>query len=290
MKILRNVKMSLTLCAAVLAVAGQAQFYGKYEDFPKVGQGRVPAVNTNAEIRVDQKLNTVISDDIVFTNSEGKKVTTGELFSEKPTLLLMVFYQCSGVCTTELNNLVKTVTGMKKDDVGDLFNIVVVSIDPTETPALAAGKKEVYTDLYARRGTDDGWKFVVGEDKSIKQLAKEVGFHYIRDEVNGNITHPAALMVVSPNRKLTRYFVSQEYDARPVLLALKDAKEDKVGERDSFSTFISCVNVDPLTGKRSLNIMKILRLAGIATLLSFGAYVIVMTKKHKFNANAEADQ
>lgn len=280
-------KIGLVGLLGSMAVLGSAQFYGKYDSIPEAGQGRVPAQSNNAEVRVDQKLNTIVSDDIPFVDSTGKTVTTGELFSEKPTLLLMVFYQCSGVCTTELNSLIKTVKGMKKDDVGDLFNVVVVSIDPTETPELAAQKKETYLNQYDRRGTDSGWKFLVGEEKNIDKLADEVGFRFVRDKANGNITHPAALMVLSPERRLTRYFLQQEYDAKPVLLALKDAQVEKVGARDAFASFISCVNVDPLTGERSLNVMKALRLAGLATLLILVTSVIVMNRRNHKNMKIE---
>ncbi len=280
----------ILFCLAIAlgtAAVSSAQFYGKYEDMPKVGSGRIAAVNANAEIRVEQKLNTILPGDLEFTNQDGELKTTSEMFSEKPTLLLMVFFSCSGVCTTELNSLVKIARNMKKESVGKDFNIAIVSIDPTETAELAALKKESYTDVYDRRGTDDGWQFYVGKDDQIRSLAKAAGFYYVRDETTGNITHPAALMVVSPERRMTRYFLTQEYDVRPVLIALDDAREDKVGPRDTFASFLSCINVDPLTGKRSLDIMKTLRLAGIATLLLIGTSILVMNRNKKVKSIQE---
>lgn len=271
----------------LLASMAGAQFYGKYENLPTMGQQRTLSVNNNAEVRIEQKLNTIIPGDIQFTNSYGEKVDTSQMFGEKPTLLLMVFYQCSGVCTIELNNLVTTLRGLKKDNTGEQFNVVVVSIDPNETPELAAQKREMYVDMYMydqedkRKGSEKGWNFYVGDAGSIDRLAKSVGFYFVRDEVSGNITHPAALMVVSPKRRMTRYFVSQEFNARPVLLALQDSAEDKVGDRDIFTSLISCVNVDPLTGKRSLNVMNVIRLGGIATMLAFGISVFVMNRRSK---------
>lgn len=281
-----RVLSSLFVLMASVAIAS-AQFYGKYEDMPKVGSGRIAAVNSNAEIRVEQKLNTIIPGDLKFTNQDGELKTTAEMFTGKPTLLLMVFYSCSGICTTELNSLVKIARNMKKENVGEDFNIVVVSIDPTETAELAALKKESYTDVYDRRGTDEGWQFYVGQEDQIRALAKSVGFYYVRDESTGNITHPASLMVVSPERRMTRYFLTQEYDVRPVLIALDDAREDKVGPRDTFASFLSCVNVDPLTGKRSLDVMKALRLAGIATLLILGTSIVIMNRNKKLKSIRE---
>lgn len=281
-----RVLLSLVI-ALVGAGVGSAQFYGKYESMPTMGQQRTFSVNGNSEVRVEQKLNTIIPGDIELTNSKGVKVMSDEIFDDRPTLLLMVFYQCSGVCTIELNNLITTLRGLKKDNSGELYNVVVVSIDPSETYQLAAQKREMYVDMYMydqeekRKGAEKGWSFLVGDEKNIDRLADAVGFYFVRDGETGNITHPAALMVVSPERRMTRYFVSQEFNARPVLLALKDAAADKVGERDIFTSLISCVNVDPLTGRRSLNVMNLVRLVGLATMLGVGVSVFVMNRRSK---------
>lgn len=273
-------RFALVLMAMMTAGISSAQFYGNYDELPEIGSRRLSVNSTNSQIRIDQKLNTVIPDDITFTESTGKQVTTGELFSDKPTILLMVFFECAGVCTTELNSLTDAVKGINKEDVGDMYNIVVVSIDHSEKADLAALKKQTYTGIYDRRGTDDGWRFVVGDEKNINALAKAVGFMFYRDPANGQITHPAGLMVVSPQRRLTRYFLDAKFDSMPLLLALEDAKVDKVGERDSVSSWINCINVDPLTGKRSLNIMKALRLGGILTLAGLLVSVVMMNRNN----------
>lgn len=267
----------VSLLGALVASAC-AQYYGtSSDDMPELGTRRVPA-SARAGIRIEQKLSAIIPPDIEFVNEKGTKVTTGDVFSERPTLLLMVFYNCTGVCSVELNSLVNTVDGIKPD-VGDAFNVVVVSIDYDEGPELAAGKKETYTDIYNRSHTDDGWHFLTGTEANIKRLADAVGFHFYRDPRNGEITHPAGLMVVSPHRRLTRYFVQDKYDARPLLTAIEDSAADKVGLRDDSPFFLNCVNIDPLTGYRTVNVMNTLKTLSVVTVLVLAVSIIKMSLK-----------
>jgi protein SCO1/2 len=208
-------------------------------------------------------------------------VTTGELMKERPTLLLMVFFKCTGVCSTEMESVKKLIRGFKKDNAGELYDLVVVSIDPTETPSLAEAKRQEFIDSYKREGTDDGLHFLVGDAKNIDGLADEVGFRFYRDPANGRITHPATLMVVSPERRLTRYFVSDTFEAKPTLLALQDARDERVGAKDDRPFFLACVNVDPLTGQRSMNVLNTVRTAGVATVLVLMFWIISMNRSTK---------
>lgn len=263
-----------------VATISSAQFYSPPSRDLQPGSDRIPAAAPTT-IRIDQKLNAVVSPDWKFTDQDGKLVTTGDLMNKRPTLLLMIFYKCTGVCTTELENVTKLVRGMKKDNAGELYDLVVVSIDPTETPSLAKEKRKELLDSYKRPGTEEGIHYLVGDEKNIAGLADEIGFRYYRDPANNRITHPAGLTVVSPKRRITRYFISDSFDAEPTLLALKDARDEKVGQRDERPFFLACVNVDPLTGQRSLNVMNVVRTAGVATVLVLGIWIISMNRSTK---------
>jgi len=275
---------------AVLASAGSAQFYAAPKGVVP-GSGRVPAAAPSA-IRVDQRLNIVVSPDWKFVDQDGKSVTTGDVFSDRPTILLMAFYKCTGVCSIELESLKKTIRGMKKDDAGDLYNLVVVSIDPREGPRDAKMKRDEIIEGYDRKGTDRGFKFLTGDMKNIQGLADEVGFRFYRDDKTGNITHPAGIMIVSPERRIIRYFLDQQYDAKPVLLALQDARNELVGEKDDRPFFMACINVDPLTGKRSINVMNAVRTGGVITVLAIIGSILIMNRstKQKDMRNRRGDQ
>ncbi|MBS1708510.1 MAG: SCO family protein [Armatimonadetes bacterium] len=280
-------KRLLLLCAVAATTLAQAQFYG-YKDTPVPGQGRVATDATRAGVRVDQKLNDYIDLKLPFKDAEGNEVTLDTYFHKRPVVLLMLFYECAGVCTDELNNLVASVKGFKKDNVGDTFDVVCVSIDPREGPKEAQAKKQTYVDIYegsstvpGRKDTEKGWHFLTGKDADIRKLADQVGFVYTRDEKTGNITHPASLMVLTPSGRLSRYFVTTEYPQQVLLSSIRAAKEEKIGVKDDRPFFLACVNVDPMTGQRSINILNVVRTGGVLTVLAMACAVVVWSRKAK---------
>ncbi len=268
----------LALLTAGFSIAS-AQFYSAPMGAAP-GSGRIPAAAPSG-IRVDQKLNTIIDEGWTFTDQFGEKRTTGEIFSERPSILMMIFYKCTSICAVELESMIKTIRGIKKEDIGDLYNLVVVSIDPQEgTPAAHQRYSEVL-EKYNREGAEKGLFFLTGDEKNIDGLADQVGFRYYRDPRTGNITHPAGVMIVSPERRLIRYFVDQTYEARPILTALKDARDEVVGVKDDRPFFLACINVDPMTGQRSLNVMNAVRTGGVLTLIGLAVSILVMNRNSK---------
>ncbi len=283
---MRSALLALTVCMAGLA---SAQLYGP----PKgaiPGESRVPANMSNAGVRIDQKLNDTIPMDIKFNTDKGEEVQIGSLFSERPVLMLMVFFECTGVCTQELNGLVDVVNRFRKeeDKAGELFDVIVVSIDPSETPKLAAGKKQAYLDLYEKKGTEDAWHFLTGKQENIAKLADAVGFKYKIEEKSGNgnagnyqITHPAGLMVLTPHGQISKYFLSSEYDQYPLLESLRAAQRNQIGSRDDRPFFMACVNVDPMTGKMSMNILNSVKTGGILIMAIMAFAIFTMSRKYK---------
>lgn len=281
------------LCAA--SALASAQFYG-YKDTPVPGQARVATDASSAGVRVDQKLNDYIDLKLPFVDSEGKDVVLDQYFHQRPVVLLLVFYECAGVCTDELNNLVSSLKGFKKDNVGDTFDVLVVSIDPREGAKEAKAKKQAFVDMYevdskvpGRTGTAKGWHFLTGKEENIEKLASQVGFVYNRDPKTGNITHPASLMVLTPTGRLSRYFVTTEYPQQVLLSSIRAAKEEKIGVKDDRPFFLACVNIDPMTGQRSLNILNTVRTFGVLTVLAMGAAIFVWSRKAKKNEQPDGD-
>ncbi len=243
---------------------------------------------SSAGVRVDQKLNDYIDLNLPFVDAKGNNVKLEQYFHKRPVVMLLLFYECAGVCTDELNNLLASVKGFKRDNVGDTFDVLLVSIDPREGPQLAAAKKQTYVDLYeggakvsGRKNTDKGWHFLTGKEENIEKLANEVGFVYTRDPKTGNITHPAALMILTPSGRLSRYFITTEYPQQILLSAIRDAKEEKIGVKDDRPFFLACINIDPLTGQRSLNVLNAVRTLGILTLIGLAGAVVVWNIKAK---------
>ena len=231
------------------------------------------------DVGIDQKLNEQLPLDLTFRDETGKPVQLRKYFGQKPVLLSLVYYDCPMLCTLVLNGLVRSLRAVPLD-VGDQFQVVTVSFDPRETAALAAAKKETYVKRYGRAQASQGWHFLTGDEASIQQLTRAVGFRYAYDEKSGQFAHATGIMVLTPTGRLARYFYGIEYSPRDLRLALVEASANKIGSVvDQLLLF--CFHYDPKTGKYSLVVMNVLRIAGMGTLLALGSFMLVMFRRDR---------
>jgi protein SCO1/2 len=286
------VRALIALAVVLAAGAASAQFYGKYEQVPKLNSGRVTSSGAAAGVRVEQKLNEFVPLDLEFKNEDGKTVTMRSLQTGRPTLLLPIFFLCTGICTTELNKLMETLNGMKTKDgwVGEGFDVVVFGIDPTEGPDLAHDKKASYLGLYRPKGygklppnAGANFHFLTGSKENILRFTEEIGFIYRIDPKNGGIVHPAALLVLTPEGQISKYFLGQEYPARILKMAVQDAQKDVIGTRDDAPFFLSCIALDPHSGQITVNVMNTIKTAGIITLIGVIGAIVVWERKGRKN-------
>src|SRR5437667_4357769 len=112
------------------------------------------------KVGFDQRLNEQVPLDLEFTDEAGQPVKLGDYFGDKPVILVLAYYRCPMLCTLVLNGLVQGLRDIKDMDLGDEFQVVTVSFDPEETPALAAAKKKAYVAQYGRPGAAKGWHFL----------------------------------------------------------------------------------------------------------------------------------
>ncbi len=216
-------------------------------------------------VGLDQKLNEQVPLDLRFHDDAGREVPLSSYFGRKPVILALVYYQCPMLCTQILNGLVISLRGMSLESGRD-FEVVSVSIDPSETPELAARKKAEYVRRYSKSPL--GWHFLTGAEPQIKELAASVGFRYAYDPKSKQFAHASAIMVLTPAGKLSRYFYGIEYPPRDLRLGLVEASENKIGTPVD-QLLLYCYHYDPGTGKYSAIVMNIVRLAGALTLVIF---------------------
>ena len=113
------------------------------------------------KVTITQKLNTGIPLDGEFRDETGKAVRLGDYFGKRPVILSLVYYQCKMLCPEEIDGLVGALE-MVKFAPGKDFDVVFVSIDPSETPEIAAREKALYVKRYGRPETASGWHFLTG--------------------------------------------------------------------------------------------------------------------------------
>ena len=232
---------------------------------------RPPILN---EVGLEQRLHESLPLDLEFRDDTGTRVRLATFFSDKPVILTLVYYDCPNLCTLVLNGLLRTLSTLSFT-VGEQFDVVTVSIDPDNTPALAAAKKAQYIEGYGRPGAAQGWHFLTGEPDAIRRLAQAVGFRYTYDAEHDQFAHASGVMLLTPQGKLARYFYGIEYAPRDVRLGLVEAAANRIGSPiDQLLLF--CYHYDPQSGTYSLVILKALRVAGVVTVLLLGAFMGIL--------------
>jgi protein SCO1/2 len=274
-----------SLFVAALCLCAASSVAAQMTGAPAAGYKRDPGLPSSAvpaplrEIGFDQNLDHAVPLDIPFTDERGRAVRLGDYFGARPVVLALVYYDCPMLCTQVLNSLTSTLKVLSLDP-GKDFEIVTVSFDPREKPALAAAKKAVYLDRYKRPGAAEGWHFLTGEQASIERLTHAAGFRYVWDEHTRQFAHPTGITVLTPQGRLSRYLFGVEYGPRDLRFALVEASAGKVGTPVD-QVLLYCYHYDPETGRYGLVIMRVVRLAGAATVLALGTFIVVMVRRER---------
>jgi protein SCO1/2 len=162
--------------------------------------------------------------------------------------------------------------------VGRDFQLIDVSIDPSETAALAAAKRSEYLREYGHPDRADGWHFLVGDQRAILQLADQTGFRYAYDPQSRQYAHPSGVIVLTPEGKISRYVFGVRLDARELRDALVAAKEGKSSSTIS-RLFLLCYHYNPITGKYAPLILSVLRIASLTFLVVVLWFVFSMARR-----------
>ena len=238
------------------------------------------------EVGIDQRLGERVSLGTPFVDEAGRAVVLGDAFGERPVVLVFVYNRCPMLCTQVLNGLVRSLRPIDLDP-GEDFEIVTVSIDPKETTELAARKKAAYVADYGRPGAEDGWRFLVGTEESIRTLTREVGFRYVYDPATDEYAHASGFVVLTPEGVLSRYFYGIENAAGDVRLALVESSEGRVGSLVD-QLLLLCYHYDPTTGRYGFAILSALRILGALTVAGIAALVGLMLLRARRTPRLEA--
>lgn len=281
---------TIALCLAMTAPSLQAQIsnYGP-KGLPamtnamgeKGGQGSTVMPGVLGKVGIAQRLNAQLPLNLTFTDDAGKQVQLSSYFGKKPAILALVYYRCPMLCSEELDGLTSALE-MVSFKPGKDFNIIVVSIDPTEGTDLAAAKKREYLKRYGSPETANGWHFLTGTQPNIDALTQTVGFKYVKLKVPGSnlmqFAHASSIQIVTPEGKLAQYYMGVEYSPKDLLLGLDEASSNKIGSPvDNILTY--CYHYDPTTNTHSLIVARVVQLGGAVTLAMLGGFMFIMLRK-----------
>ena len=258
-----NSRLQAAMILALVGIAGVSA---------NAQQTNTPTILNKAGIT--QNLNRQIPQDLLFRDEAGKSVRIGDFFGRKPIVLSLVYFDCPALCTEVLNGELRTMKAISLD-LGKDFDALTVSFDPKDTSALAKAKRDVYVGQYGRPGATDHWHFLTGDQQSIDALTNAVGFHYAYDSSIRQYAHAAAILVLTPDGRIDRYFYGVVYPARDVRLGLVEASEGKIGTLTDHA-LLYCYQYDPMTGKYGVVVMNLVRAAGGITVLILGLFIAMM--------------
>lgn len=272
--------MLVWLVAALCLSAGGAR--AQYGSAPgKLGGEGIPNAQDAviAKVRFDQKLNAQVPLDATFRDEAGKRVDLKQLGGGKPIVLAIVFFECRTLCSEILNETVRSLKDVSFSP-GQEYNVVVLSMNPRETPALASEKKRDYMKMFGRAGAEKGWHFLTGEKKQIDRVANAIGYGYAYDAKSDQYAHPNGIVALTPNGKVARYFYGLTYPPRDVKFGLMEASEERIGSPVE-QLLLTCFHYDPQTGRYNASIMAIMRLAGATTVLLLVGMVFLLSRREK---------
>jgi len=256
---------AVCVAGTILGVAG-----------PAVAQLNQPGFTDG--VGITQNLGKNIPLDLVFKDETGKSVKLGDYFDGKhPVILTLVYFGCPNLCTLVLNDLTRGMNGLDLS-AGDDYQVVTVSFDPKESPALAADKKETYLQSYRRPHAEQGWHFLTGDQASIHALTDAVGFRYKWDQKFNQFIHPSGLMILSPTGTISRYFFGIDYGLKDLKLSLMDASNNKIGKWTD-QIMLYCFHYDETSGKYTLAIVRLMQVGAVLTMAGLGTFWFVMFRR-----------
>jgi protein SCO1/2 len=270
------------LCAAqLLVVAALVVLLGLAE--PARAQPPPPAAAAAAGF--DQRLNNALPLQLVFQNDHGAPLRLADLFTGKPVILTFNYFRCTNLCPLMLEELARSLRDIDFG-IGQDFQVISVSIDPTDTTMAASQKKADLLGLYARPGADDGWHFLLAAPTVLQVLAQAAGLRYAYDTRSREYIHPLGVLVLTPDGRIARYLYGLDISARDLRLALVEASQGTIGTAADQLALL-CFHYDPASGSYSALAFEAARWVGIATVAGLGLFLASLWRKefdaHKAN-------
>jgi protein SCO1 len=258
-------KVFVSACAALASVASLGAQYAR------------PALTK--DVSIEQKLNSPVPLDLSFRDEAGQLIPLRNYFGEKPVVLSLVYFKCPSLCPMSMR---ETMSGLRRVplEAARDYNVLVVSFDPSDTPADAAKTKAEFKKQYNRAGYDEGFHFLTGDQQSIAKLASAVGWHFHWDEASKQFVHAGGIMVATPDGKMSHYFYGIDYAPADLRMALVDASQHKIGSPVDY-VLLFCFHYNAAQGRYTLAIFNLLKVAGSLTVLILALLIILLMRNDK---------
>jgi protein SCO1 len=270
------------LLPVLLAVLSAPLCFGQYSADKPLGAAaqNAPAYLKNAGI--DQQLNSPLPLDDHFRDEAGQDVVLGKYFGSRPVVMALVYFKCGMLCPQVLHGLAQVLpqTGFHA---GHQYDVVVASIDPTDTPADAVEAKQHFLGMLGADAAEHV-HFLTGPQQSITDLAAATGFHYVQvpgpDGKMNQFAHSSVIMIATPDGRMSKYLSGIEYQSRDVRLALIEASDHKIGTLSDM-ILLYCCNYSPSQGRYTVAVLRVMGIAAMGSLIALFGMLYLLGKKPK---------
>ena len=270
---LRKAVIALALLPALAAAQG-----GMVQS--TVSSGAVAANPDLKGVFLEGRIGDRLPTDVPLRNDQGEPTDTGRLLRGRPLLVLPIFYRCNGVCTTEMQGVLNALRKNPELRPGRDLDVVVLGLNPKETPELAAAKKAEYLETYGHKDTKDGWIFLTGPQKETARVANALGVHYVYHPETDQVDHPSAVVVLTPEGRVSTVMTEGMYPSARFAADVARAAQEGLGPKETTSWF-GCVHTDAVTGKRSIAVQSVTRAAAVAVVLGLLTSMVVLSRRRK---------
>jgi protein SCO1/2 len=270
--------LAVLLQVSVCCSVAPAQQYSAEKPLNSSAQS-APAYLKNAGI--DQNLNSRLPLQDSFRDSSGSSVALGSFFTHRPVVMAMVYYKCAMLCPQVLHGMA-TALGQTGYTAGKDYDVLVTSIDPTDTPADAAAAKQHFLETLGSSAARADVHFLTGDQAQITRMANAIGFHYVRvpgpDGKMTQFAHSSVIMIATPDGRLSKYLTGIEYQPRDLRLAVLEASNHRIGSATDL-ILLYCCNYSPGEGRYTVSILRVLGLAGVASVGGLIAMLYLLRRK-----------
>lgn len=228
---------------------------------------------------IEEKLGAQVPLDAMVTTAEGVEMRLGDFFDDevnpdrgRPTILLLVYYDCPVACPALLGNLNKAFNGIDDWTIGEHYNVLAVSFDPSNTQEQAQQYAMLYRSGYEQNAENAetvarGYQFLRASGDTSRAIAESVGFGYRFLPDVDEYAHATGAIVLTPDGRVSRYFYGFDYRARQVKLSLLDAGEGRTGRSFGDRVLLFCFTYDPNSNSYTLAAVRVMQAGGVLTIL-----------------------
>lgn len=275
-------RLRLLICGVLVWLCGAIALQGRVAAAP---WDTTPKELENLD--VDERVGESLPLDLIFRDHRRQDGRVRDWFEgRRPVIVSMNYSNCPMLCNLQLSGLVESLKQLEWT-AGEEFDVVSVSMDPSETPERAGQTRQRYLDLYERAGTGTGWRFLVGNRQSIDRLAASIGFKFRFVPERNEYAHPAMFVLCTPDGKIARYMYGVDFPPETLKLSLVEAGEGKVGgtwER----ILLFCFHYDAEKGRYAPAARNLMRTGGAITVVVIAAFVIWLLRRERRTRASEA--